>query len=174
MPSRSTRAVARAAAALLAAVLVLPLGWSLVSGDVYLTVTSGSMAPTYEVGDVLVVRRPVGDELTRVGAVVVARLAADGSGGTYVHRVVGPTEGGAWLQGDANPDRDPRPVSPDAVVGTPRAALSGWAGAALGRSQTVVGRVVLAGALLALLLVGDRRAPRGAHARRHPSPSEVA
>ncbi|WP_158373336.1 signal peptidase I [Cellulosimicrobium cellulans] len=164
------RLVARAVAVLLAAVLVVPLAWTWASGDMLLTVTSGSMSPTYEAGDVLVVQRPTGDELARVGRPVVVELA--GGGTSYVHRVVEVTDGGAWLQGDANADRDPRPVTQDAVVGAPRAALTGWAGAALSWSLTLTGRVVLGVAVLGLLLVPARRPRRGAHAMR-PARSEV-
>jgi signal peptidase len=160
------RLLARAAAALLAAVLAVPLVWTWVSGDVLLTVTSGSMSPTYEAGDVLVVQRPTGDELSRVGQPVVVRLA--GGGSSYVHRVVETTDAGAWLQGDANDTRDPRPVTQDAVVGSPRLALTGWVGTAFGATQTIAGRVIVAAALLTLLLFpgrGARSFPVGRHRR---------
>lgn len=147
--------LARTGAALGAVVLAAPLAWTVASGDVYLTVTGESMSPTYEVGDVLVVRRGAGDELSRTGEVVV--VDAVGGATRYVHRVVEPTADGAWLQGDGNPTRDPRPVTQDRVLGTPRTAMTGWAAAAFAWTQSLPGRVALAGATVALLLVPRHR-----------------
>jgi len=149
------RLVARSTAVLLLAALAAPAAWTAATGDVVLTVTGGSMRPTYAAGDVLLVRAPDGDELARVGTVVVAALGDR----RYVHRVVEPTADGAWLQGDANPDRDPRPATPDAVLGTPRLHLGGGAAATWRWGQSAGGRVLLAGAALTLLLMpgGTRR-----------------
>lgn len=150
-----SRRLARVLGTLLLLVLALPLGWSLATGDSYLRVTGGSMRPTYEVGDVLVVQRPAGDELTRVGAVVVVGFGPGGAAGSpYVHRVDATTEDGAWLRGDGNDRRDPQPVRQDAVLGTPRLALTGWAGAAFTAAQSVPGRVALVVAAGALIWLG--------------------
>lgn len=156
------RAAATALAVVLLAVLGAPFAWRLATGDTYLTVTGRSMEPTYRVGDVLVVRQPTGTELTAAGTVVVARLAGQGS---YVHRVVEPTADGAWLQGDGNAERDPRPIGQDAVVGTPRLALSGPVATAFDATQAPAGRIILAAAAAALLLVRPRRPRRAAHRR---------
>lgn len=148
--------LARAAAALLLVVLAAPLAWQVVSGDAYLTIEGRSMMPTYAVGDLLVVQQPTGRELTRPGQVVVVGFGAGGDG-MYVHRVVEPLpDGSAWLQGDGNDERDPRPVTQDAVRGTPRLVLAGPAAGALAFTQSPAGRVVLGGAALGLLLL-----PRG-------------
>lgn len=164
MPRPSVVA-ARTTAALLLAVLAAPTAWTAVTGDGVLTVTGGSMRPTYDVGDVLLVRAPDGDELTRPGTVVVVALGDS----RYVHRVVEPTAEGAWLRGDANADRDPRPVSAEAVVGTPRLHLPGVLATAWHATRSVAGRVLLAGAVLALLAVPGRRAEDG-----HEEEREVA
>lgn len=157
------RRIARVLGTLLLLVLALPLAWSLATGDTYLRVAGESMRPTYEVGDVLVVQRPAGDELTRVGEVVVVGFGAGGATGEpYVHRVDAITEDGAWLRGDGNDQRDPQPVRQDAVLGTPRFALTGWAGAAFTAAQSVPWRVALvagAGVLLWVGFGGARRRP---------------
>lgn len=154
------RVIARVLAALLLVVLALPLIWKLTTGDFYLTVTGRSMSPTLEIGDLLVVRQPTGDELTRVGTIVVVTLNSGAEGATrYVHRVVEPVEGGAWLRGDANDGRDPRPVSQDAVLGTPRAVLAGDAARAFEFVRSVPGRIVLGGVALGLLMLPVGRRP---------------
>jgi signal peptidase len=156
------RAAATTLAVVLLAALALPFGWRLATGDTYLTVTGRSMEPTYRVGDVLVVQPATGSELEEVGTVVVARLAGSG---TYVHRVVETTADGAWLQGDGNPERDPRPITQEAVVGTPRLVLSGPVAGAFDATQSPVGRIILAAAAAVLLLRRPRRPRRGAHRR---------
>jgi len=156
-----TRAALSAAAVVLLVVLAAPWVWLSLTGDFFMTVQGRSMVPTYDVGDVLVVRGPSGEELASAGEVVVVTRepGAGRQGAMYVHRVVEPLLGGeAWLQGDGNPTRDPRPVDQEAVVGTPRLALTAPVAVAFAVTQSVAGRVVLAGAALALLLL-PRRAP---------------
>ncbi|WP_217616837.1 S24 family peptidase [Cellulomonas sp. GbtcB1] len=154
------RVATRALALVLLAVLAAPMLWKAVSGDFYMTVQGRSMTPTYRIGDVLVVQDAVGDELSRPGTVVVVALAADAGrdASMYVHRVVEPLDDGtAWLQGDGNAGRDPRPIAQQAVIGTPRTALTGPAGQAFAASQSALGRVVLGGTALALLIIPVRR-----------------
>lgn len=151
----TVRVIARTLAVLLLLVLAVPPAWAVVSGDFYMTVEGRSMTPTYQVGDVLVVQEPTGRELQQVGEIVIMTFdpAADESR-FYVHRVVEPLEDGtAWLQGDGNPDRDPRPVSQDAVRGTPRVVVPGAAAEAFRFSQSGAGRLVLGGLALLLLLL---------------------
>lgn len=171
------RVSVRVVAAVLLVVLAVPAAWALATGDFFMTVTGRSMAPTYEVGDVLVVRQPAGDELRTAGTVVVVAFdVAAEAPARYVHRVVEPTADGAWLQGDNNADRDPRPVRQEAVLGTPRLALHGRVATAFAATQTVAGRVVLAGlaALLLVVPVRPRRTGRGerrdVHEDRTPVP----
>ncbi|RMI14339.1 signal peptidase I [Cellulomonas triticagri] len=148
-------AVARAVGAALVVVLAAPLLWTLATGDHVLVVTGRSMTPTYQVGDVLLVRSPAGDELSRVGQIVVATLpgSTTDDARTYVHRVVETTPEGAFLQGDANAVADPRPVTAEQVVGVPRLHLGPAASRAYLATQTLAGRLVL-GATAALLLLG--------------------
>lgn len=163
----TARVLARVVAALLLVALAGPLVWRVATGDFYLTVEGRSMTPTYQVGDVLVVQQPDGAELTRTGEIVVVAFSAGDAPAedapVYVHRVVEPLDDGtAWLQGDGNEERDPRPVSQDAVRGTPRFALTGPMADAFQFTQSVVGRVVLGGAALLLLLLPLRRRADGA------------
>lgn len=151
----------RGTASLLLVVLVAPFGWSLATGDTFMTVTSGSMEPTYHVGDVIAVREVTGDELREAGAVVVATFGTTDQDSRYVHRVDEVLEDGAWLRGDNNTERDPQPVTQAQVEGTPRLALTGVVADAFTASQTLAGRAVLALTALVLLFVptGSRRRP---------------
>lgn len=157
--------VVRSAAVLILLVLVAPFGWRLASGDAFLQVRSGSMEPTYLVGDVISVRSAEGDELTRLGEPVVVTFAGQEES-QYVHRVVEVLEEGAWLQGDNNSRRDPQPVTQDRVVGTPRFVLGGVGADVFTWTQTLTGRAVLGGVALVLLFVPtqsrkDRRQAAG-------------
>jgi signal peptidase len=162
----------RGTAALLLLALVAPFGWALATGDTFMTVTSGSMEPTYEVGDVIAVREATGDELREVGAVVVATFGTTDRDSRYVHRVDEVLDDGAWLRGDNNAELDPQPVTQAQVEGTPRFALTGAAADAFTASQTLVGRAVLAVAALVLLFVPAGSRPRPA-ASRQDVPAEV-
>ncbi|KAM9863364.1 hypothetical protein ACI1US_00682 [Leucobacter sp. BZR 635] len=118
----------RAAASLLLVALAAPFLWSTVTGDYFMTVTGGSMRPTYEVGDVLVVQGPVGDELRSTGSPVIVSPVPGDRSDQYVHRVVELVDEGAILKGDGNEINDPFIVTQEQVLGTPRLALQGtWA-----------------------------------------------
>lgn len=156
-------ALLRGNAALLLVVLVAPFGWALATGDTVMTVTSGSMEPTYRVGDVIAVREAVGDELREVGAVVVVSFGSADRDARYVHRVDEVLDDGAWLRGDNNAGRDPQPVTQAQVEGTPRFALTGIAADAFTTSQTPVGRAGLAVAALVLLFVPRSRVTSAPH-----------
>jgi signal peptidase len=84
-----------------------------------LTVLSGSMAPTYDPGDVVVVRPTRAREL-EVGDVVTFQPVSDDPKLT-THRVVEVTYGSEGVryvtQGDANDTPDPEPVRPVQVKG---------------------------------------------------------
>lgn len=162
----------RGTAALLLLALVAPFGWALTTGDTFMTVTSGSMEPTYQVGDVIAVREAAGDELREVGSVVVATFGTTDRDSRYVHRVDEVLDDGAWLRGDNNTERDPQPVTQSQVEGTPRFALTGVVADVFTASQTPVGRAVLAVAALVLLFLPTGSRPRPAVAR-HDVPAEV-
>lgn len=84
-----------------------------------LTVLSGSMVPTYDPGDVVIVR-PVDAEDLPVGAVITFQPTSDDPRLT-THRidsVVFGSEGRSYLtKGDANEVVDASPITPDQVKG---------------------------------------------------------
>lgn len=168
-----TRALLRGSAVLLLVLLLMPIAWTVASGDRMVTVTSGSMVPTYEIGDVLSVKAPRGDELSHVGQIVVASLNLGSERSEYVHRVDSLTPEGAWLRGDANSVRDPQPVTQDQVVGTPRFALTGFAARAFTFLQSIEGRLTVSGIALVLLLIpaGKRRPGREHRSRSDDTPA---
>ena len=107
---------------LLAAVIASALGLIVVpkaSDARPLTVLSGSMEPTYDIGDVVIVRSVDTDELV-VGDVITFQ-AVSGEAGLTTHRIVGVTlgsEGRSFVtQGDNNDAPDPHPVLPEQVRG---------------------------------------------------------
>lgn len=155
-----TRVILRSIAVLLLALLVLPFAWTTASGDRFVTVSSGSMAPTFQVGDVLSVQRPTGHELRHVGEIVVASLDLGSDRSEYVHRVEALTKDGAWLRGDANASRDPQPITQDQVVGTPRFALSGPTAGAFTYLQGIEGRLTVSALALVLFFIPVKRRPR--------------
>lgn len=170
-----TLVVLRSVAVVLLLALVAPFGWRAVTGDTFMQVTSGSMEPTYLVGDVLSVRPAEGDELTEVGREVVVAFGAAGGNARYVHRVDEVIEDGAWLRGDNNSERDPQPVNQGQVEGTPRFALTGTAAEVFTFSQSITGRAVIVVAALVFLFVPVPRATkRGASGERSASDDRSA
>lgn len=153
MIRRVVLALVRTVAVLLLIVLVVPFGWRAATGDTFMQVRSGSMEPTYEVGDVISVRPAEGGELTEVGAEVVVAFGAAGGNARYVHRVEEVLEDGAWLRGDNNAERDPQPVTQAQVEGTPRFVLTGSAAEVFTFSQGVTGRAVIVAAALVFLFI---------------------
>ena len=108
--------------ALLAAVVIAGLALIVVpkaTGAKPLTVLSGSMAPTYDTGDVVVVRDAEARDL-EVGQVITFQPISDDPRLT-THRVVAVTYGSHGTryitQGDANDAADPEPVRPAQVKG---------------------------------------------------------
>jgi signal peptidase I len=94
-----------------AAAPVVLLGWNPV------VVTSGSMSPRIQTGDVVIVEPGDGTGL-RPGAVI---LYDAGANGLVTHRIVGiDPEGGYLTQGDANLVADAAAVRPEQVVGAGR------------------------------------------------------
>jgi len=89
------------------------------AGATPLTVLTGSMAGTYDPGDVVVVR-PTDTRDLRVGDVITFQAVSDDPDLT-THRVVAVTYGSEGLryvtQGDANDAPDPEPVRPVQVRG---------------------------------------------------------
>ena len=77
-----------------------------------MVVVSGSMRPTFDIGDIVLVaaRKPFN---TSIGDVIAFRL----ENMVVVHRVVNVTSNGFKTKGDANPDPDPFIVDIDSVIG---------------------------------------------------------
>lgn len=160
--------ILRTIASLALAALAIPFLWTAVSGDYYMTVTGVSMRPTYEVGDVLVVRAPAGDELAKVGSPVIVSFVPGERTDQYVHRVHELVEGGAILKGDGNELVDPIAVSQDQVLGTPRLVLQGtWA--TLFRSSELWAVRLLVGAVFLIVLFIPSR---GKRAKREDVPAD--
>lgn len=84
-----------------------------------LTVLSGSMTGTYDIGDVVIVR-PVDPAELGVGDVITFQPTSDDPSLT-THRIVGLTYGGKGqqfvTQGDANGAADLSPIAPEQVMG---------------------------------------------------------
>jgi signal peptidase len=133
-----------------------PNGVPRVVGHVALVALSGSMAPVFRAGDLIVDRvvTPREADDLRAGQIITYRLA--GNGELVTHRIVdvlsGPGGPRYRTQGDANNTPDPVPVIPAQVVG-----LYGWRIPCAGRVIAWIRRplgVVLVLALPAATLAG--------------------
>jgi len=104
---------------LLVGVCVVPgvAGWQAT------VVTSGSMAPGVQPGDVTLVR-PVEAAGLQPGQVLLVD-DPDSPGGLLLHRLVAVTDAGLQLKGDANPAADGSLVAPSAVHGVGTVRLPG-------------------------------------------------
>jgi signal peptidase len=122
-PARGALRVVRGGARLAAGCLAAALAWLLLWATVPRVlgwhptlVIGGSMAPSINRGDIVVVR-PVGPSGLGVGAVVT--FADPGRGGQLVtHRIVQVLDGDRYrTRGDHNHDPDPQPVPRSAIRG---------------------------------------------------------
>lgn len=152
----------RTLASLALVALAVPFLWATVSGDYYMTVTGVSMQPTYDVGDVLVVQAPTGNELRTPGHPVVVSFSAGDTSDQYVHRVETVTDDGAILKGDGNEVSDPLPVTSAQVLGTPRLALTGIWGTLFRVSELWAVRLIVGAVFLIALFLPSRRTGRAA------------
>lgn len=145
----------------LGAWVVLPLLWG---WDAY-TVTSGSMAPLVQPGDVVVAAGPDPDDRIEVGAVLV--LAPPQAGGEPVtHRVVEMLpDGRIRTKGDANPQADTRLVARGQVIGVARLVvpLAGQIQLHLGRAAPVAGILLIVVSLALPPVLGRRTGAPGRH-----------
>jgi signal peptidase len=183
---------------LFAASLTVPL-WYQLHGQRLLIVTSGSMAPFVEAGDVAVLQQIDDPSQLRVGQ--VATFWPPGSKHLVTHRIVDLKMLPALIQapsgkmvpqldstgepimrpyiytkGDANETRDPNATPLVRVRGVVVASHPGW-GVWLGRAQSPAGRFTLLApplVLLALLEVLDAADERRRRAARRRAPARVA
>ncbi|MCU4924875.1 signal peptidase I [Halobacteria archaeon AArc-dxtr1] len=123
LPNRTTAVAAVASFVVLISLVLVSIvaAPGLVGGDDAFVVTSGSMSPEIQSGDVIVTQ-DVPAESIETGDVVTVR-AEDGAASGYVtHRVVDieVDDGDRYfqLQGDANPDPDPGYAVAEDIVGT--------------------------------------------------------
>ena len=96
---------------MIAAIVPLLWGWRAT------VVTSGSMSPSIDTGDI-VVTSPYDGRILGPGTIAVFE---DGLGGQVAHRIVGVNPDGTYVtRGDANDAIDSSPLKPEQVVGVGR------------------------------------------------------
>lgn len=136
--------------AVIALVLLAPFALSAVTGLRTLEVDGGSMAPTYERGDLVVVD-PARVETVAVGDVVTVRRP---SGVLYTHRVEGvDADGQITTRGDANPVADIPAVKAGDILGVVTAHIARPWAAVIVAAQSLPGRVSLALVMVGLLVI---------------------
>lgn len=169
--SRLTVGGAVAILAVVAAVKVISsAGFAELTGTWALVVTSGSMTPAFEAGDLVVVRTAQPDDV-RVGDIVTFSVG-DSRRTLVTHRVVGtetdPEEGIMFTtKGDANQSIDATPLTADRLLGryafrVPRLGMAVANFAGMGIILLLLLAVVLASAALTGGRVGRRSG--------HPTP----
>jgi len=132
--------------AALFALLVAPVAGPALTGDQWVIVEGASMAPTLEIGDIIVVD-PHGP--IAVGDIVTARRP-DSS--FVTHRIIGiESDGSLQLRGDANVVPDPTTVPRDAIVGTVVATITRPWSTIVRAATSLAGRVTLVGSITLLL-----------------------
>ncbi|MBC8571215.1 signal peptidase I [Zongyangia hominis] len=98
-------------------------------------VVSGSMEPTFSVGDMVVFKKR---EQYEMQDVVIFR-----QGGSFVtHRIVGTAEGGFITQGDANNAKDQDILDPKQIEGA-MVAIIPWVGGVISFLRTPLGLLIL-------------------------------
>jgi signal peptidase I len=103
--------------AVLVAMLIVPVLWTLVTRQDFVKVDGKSMEPVYSVGDVILVG-PATQSDFAPGHIITVRNDA---GELYTHRVVTvDTDGNAQLKGDGNAFEDPGTVTFSSVEGAVR------------------------------------------------------
>mgnify|MGYP000167901275 FL=1 len=121
-------AVFLVAAALVTAVVAVP---QVAGGDESFVVVSGSMSPTIEAGDIVVVDEASPSDIEEGDIITFDRTPGDDK--RTMHRVVGVVSQNDRryfrTKGDANEEADPQLVPADAVIGTVQFSIPyvGWA-----------------------------------------------
>ncbi|WP_254864744.1 signal peptidase I [Halovivax gelatinilyticus] len=126
----------------LVAIVAFP---GLVGGDAAFFVTSGSMSPSIDSGDVLIVSESSPADV-EVGDVVTVQTGDEPNPGYVTHRVVDVevVDGEYYfqIQGDANPEPDPGYATADDVVGTSHLQIP-YVGSLLVFARSGIGIAVL-------------------------------
>ncbi|QTE29689.1 signal peptidase I [Pengzhenrongella sicca] len=171
-PRRS--ALGRAAMALLVLLTLVAVAGGVVAwtqGYRLYAVRTGSMAPAYPTGTLVVVA-PLAQEVPTTGSVITFRIGD----GLVTHRVFATSAGGLTTRGDANPSPDAWTLPLDRVVGSVVAAVPNG-GYILVFFKQPTGALTLVSGLVSLTLLwtlffpggepapGAERAPRPVHAR---------
>lgn len=134
------------------AIMIVPFALQ-AAGGLYFHCDGVSMEPTIHRGDVLLVRPMVSDPY--IGQIVVARFEDDGKNDQlYIHRVKEKeNDGRVLLKGDNNPEPDPQTINDSQIVGYPTIHLTGFWANSFAASQTMMGRILIAAATVATLLI---------------------
>lgn len=147
------------ASALVAAVFITVVPWSLDHGEVKLAfVTSGSMTPTLPVGSTIAYTRPADAAALRPGDIITFRALATGT--VITHRILAVVRNenlvGVHYQtrGDANRAPDPDLVPAGNVIGLVSGPLPVWQQWAVD-GQTPRGRLLVFGSLFLLVALGE-------------------
>ncbi|MFB6109191.1 MAG: signal peptidase I [Haloplanus sp.] len=151
--------VARVLGLLLVVSLVVPFVVfsfpSLVGADQSFVVLSGSMEPTISAGDAVIVTAVPAERISEGDIITFHR---EGESVPTTHRVVSVVEserGPTFVtKGDANEERDPEPVPPEAVVGRVTMTIP-YLGYVAHFAQTALGTVLLVGVPMGLLVLSE-------------------
>lgn len=105
-------------------ILIFSILWAVVAPLVFgwspIAITSGSMQPHIDAGDLVFIEPSNGQNL-QPGAVIVFQ---DTTAGRVTHRIVDTTPTGDYVtRGDANGRIDSTPVTPDQIIGVGRMVL---------------------------------------------------
>lgn len=156
----------RAAVLTLAGLLLLTPVLLPLAGLRLIVLKGGSMAPTYQPGDVVLIGEPTGADFDLGEPVLIGDPPT-----AYLHRVIETDGTRAKLRGDANATPDPGRVTQDDVTGIVVGHLGQPAAGMIDAATGLPGRIVLAGAVLALLIKPFRTRRTASEPGSSPSPS---
>jgi len=128
------------------------------SGVELVTLTSGSMEPTFPTGSTITISTPQDPAALQPGDVITFRALGNGTVITHriLERVDSPSLGQVHYQtkGDANDSPDPDLAPASNVIGVVHGLLPGWQEAAVSL-QTPRGRLLVYGSLFAVVAAGE-------------------
>jgi signal peptidase I len=155
------------------ALLLIVGGWfvfarppALGGGTEFVFVRGDSMRPTFDPGDLVVVRQ---QHHYDVGDVVAFHVP--GSKARVIHRITATSPEGYVLQGDNRPGPDPWTPSDDEVAGRQVLRIPGLGARLISLAQTPAAIAALAAGLAVFVAVGARDEPTTADDRALVNPS---